>query len=227
MKNKGNRIIISGIITLVLFGFLIYPIFESINYKHKVVFGDFNRYSWLLNDSVKLDTTWSKDPRISISGVIRESDTYYTYNLANGVDLHVLEFTGLDKIKLKDIIFDYAGDFSRFKKRRIVIFNEDIKGWPVISIKNKLPFDNVLKVFLDVNSEWKNIKDTLNCKAFFGSLNKMSLANENSEQLVLFDFAQVPKALITFYKTNFSFYIIIITSDRYLDENCINLLKLK
>ncbi|MBP8041768.1 MAG: hypothetical protein KAZ36_07685 [Bacteroidales bacterium] len=226
-KNKIYKIIISGIIALLLFVIIIYPFFESIYYKHKIVFGDSNRYSWLLNDSVKLDTTWSKDPKISIAGRIRESDIYYSYNLANGIDLHILEFTGLDKIELKDIVFDYNGDFSQFKKRKIVIFNKDIQGWPEISIKYKLPFENTLKVYLDVNTEWKNLKDTINCKAFFGSLNKMSLANENGEQLVLFDFGQVPKALITFYKTNFSFYAIIITSDCDLGENCINYLNLK
>ncbi|HNW69341.1 MAG TPA: hypothetical protein PKI01_02985 [Bacteroidales bacterium] len=225
-KNKVKTFIISGIVAL-LFVFLIYPFFEIIYYKHKIVFGDSTRYSWLLNDSIKLDTTWSKDPKLSIAGRVRESDIYYNYNLANGIDLHVLEFPGLDKIKLKDIIFDYTGDFSRFKKRKIVIYNKDIKGWPEISIKFKLPFDNTLKVNLDVNSDWKNIKDTVNCKAFFGSLNKMSLANENGEQLVLFDFQPVPKAIITFYKTNFSFYVIIITSDRDLDENGIKVLKLK
>jgi hypothetical protein len=109
----------------------------------------------------------------------------------------------------------------------IGILNEDIEGWPVISMKFKLPFNNFLSVNFNKNAPLDEIKNTDNCKAFFGSLNTMSLSNVENEHLVLFDFTKTPEALIAFYTIKSSFFVIIITSNHSLDESCINLLNLK
>lgn len=226
-NNKKFRIITSAILAIIVYFVLIQPILEGIKYRHKVVKNAYERYFWLLNDSVKLDNTWGHDKFLSVTGMVRESDQYFSYNLEGGIYVHVLEFKDLNQLRINDVNFNFQGDFSSFKNRKIGILNEDLEGWPVITMKFKLPFHNSLSVNFNPGAKLNAIKDNPDCKAFYGSLNKMSLSNAVNEHLVLFDFSTTPKALITFYTAKSRFFVIIISSGHPLDESCIDLLNLQ
>jgi len=105
-------------------------------------------------------------------------------------------------------------------------------GWLNVrgSISERNSYFNIDKNLKIENTTVNNleiIRDTLNCKTFFGQLNNMSLSNFENEQLVFFDFSKKKETLITFYTKDSRFFLILITSKYELNKDCINLLKLK
>jgi hypothetical protein len=226
-KKQISRVLVSGAITVILYFFLFQPIFEGIKYKHRIVKTDYSRFLWLLNDSIKLDNSLGNAEYFSVTGLERDDDQYFNYNLEGGVYVHILEFKDLGQLRINEVTYNYNGDLSKFKKNRIGIFNEDVVRQPIISIKFKLPFHNSLIVNFNPNAHINEVKNTPYCKAFFGSLDYMSLSNDEDEHLVLFDFSKAPEELIAFYTINSRFFVFIITSDHSMDESYIKLLKLK
>lgn len=226
-KNKIFEFTISGILAILIYFLLIHPIVEGIRFKHEVVWDDYTHFLWLFNDSIELDKALGNDPNLAVVGLVRESDLYYIYNLNDGSTIHIFEFKDLRTLKINDVDFNFYGNFSSFTKKSVLILNENLQPWPIITYKYKLPFNNSLKVSFNKNAPIKEIKKSVNYKVYFGSLNTMSLSNNDGEHLVMFDFKRTRKVLIAFYKIKSKFFIILITSKHSLNKNCINLLNLK
>ncbi len=225
LYKKITIFIIAGIATIGLYLSLFQPFVQIVKYKHRTVWDDDQRYLWMLSNEAKLDTTFGNNLNLAVVGNVRESDKYFTYNLVGSTTIHILEFTELKNTKISEVNFSSVSDFNSFVKKGVGIFNEDLEGWPVIAIKYKLPFDKTLNVNFDRFAQLNEIRNSNNCKAFFGSIANMSLGNSEGEELVLFDFTKSPKVLISFLNARSRFFIVIITSDS-LEESYINLLNL-
>ncbi len=223
-KRQIINFIVSGIFTIGIYLVIIRPVLNFIKYRYSVVFDDYQQYAWVLNDTIKLDTLFSG------IGRIRKSDQYYSYLLKNHTYIEIFEYKDLNNIEFNKINYSFRYKFPSFENIQGIILNEELDNTPVISIKNKLTFQNNLRVEFNKNAQLKLIRDTIYCKVYVGNLTKMLLSNSEDEPLVLFDFISVKRTLIAFYKNKKrnKFLLIIVTSDRKpLDESFIHLLKLK
>jgi len=224
-KRKIN-IVIAAIIAIMIFLFFLQPLMDMNRYKHRVVKNDYKRFMWMLSDSVRLDNRWGNDTLLSVTGQIRETHEYFSYNLEERIYVHIFDFYDLHQLMVDEMNINYLEDFTAFKKRNISILNKDTRNFPVIFIKHKLNFTYPITFNIDSEADLNEIRNSIHSKSFFGKLTLMSISNGKNEHLVLFDFTSTSKVLITFFTFNFKFYIIIITSDHVLDESCINFLNL-
>jgi len=189
---------------------------------------DYKHYLWLLNDSVKLDSSLWPDTLFAVTGSVRDIDQYYNYNLEGRVVVHIFEYANLNPLNVKTIKFNYLSDFPSFKNMYGSVFNMDIDTWPVYCVKDHLPFHHTLQVGFNKNARLEEVKNTENSRVFLGTLNKMLLSNSEDDPLVLFDFQKVKgDVIIAFYSTKSKFLIILITSERTpLTKNDVNILRL-
>ena len=137
--SKENRIkyIISGILAVIIYMFLIQPILQTFMYGFKLVKDQPEKYMWLFNDSIKLENKFGRPEFVSVTGRERKSDNYYSYNLEGGYHVHIFEFKDLNGISISDIKFNFNNNYKSFKNRRVIILNKDVGNWPIISFKFK------------------------------------------------------------------------------------------
>ena len=185
-KRQLINLIISGILAFGVYFVIIRPIVATMKYHYTAIFDDYRHYAWILNDTVEFDTLFSG------IGQVRKTDNHYSYLIKDRVFIEIFEYTDLNNIKLNEINFGIQRKFPLFKNIEGTVLNSELgKEAPVISIKDELPFRNTLNVSFNKNAPLTLIRDSLNCRAYFGSLNKMLLSNANNDPLVLFDFSKV------------------------------------
>lgn len=72
--SKENRIkyIISGILAVIIYMFLIQPILQTFMYGFKLVKDQPEKYMWLFNDSIKLENKFGRPEFVSVTGREKE-----------------------------------------------------------------------------------------------------------------------------------------------------------
>lgn len=208
INHYRKRQIISAIIAGIIFYLIVFPVYNFFKYDYKAVFDDIDEYKYLFQEPTILDSLFSG------IGQIRKTDKNYSYLTKNGYYVEIFEFNDINEYSLNQVEFDYLENFpddSEWVGRQL---NTDLEEVPTVTIKNHLPFNKNLYVDFNKNAPLELIKDEQNCKVYYGSLLKMMLSGENREPLILFNFTDVAKTIIAFYKNENKFLFIIITSDR-------------
>ncbi|MDP4206740.1 MAG: hypothetical protein Q8859_12185 [Bacteroidota bacterium] len=217
--NKSSRIIISGIIALAICYFADL-IFMAIKYDYHVELANPKPYLWLLKDSARKDI----DPYF-VAGCIRERDVLYRYIYKDKYHIVIWEFKDLSSTNLKDIAINQNVDLENISFNPGILL--DKKANPEYSVKYGPLFEYGMDVNLDKDSKIDKSFETPNYKGFCGSINKMSFSNEKGKHLVLVNYVEVIKSvLFLLYKSKRSLYVIIIQSDKPIDEKMINILNL-
>ncbi len=220
--NFKKKFIISTILTGVIFYFIIWPLLDFYKHRYKAVFDHIEEYSFMFKDSVVLNSYFSG------IGQYRDTDRHYSYLTKNGYHIEFFEYTELNNISLNSLKLNYLESFPDYEKWHAIQLNYDLSESPIITTKNILPFNNHLYVDINKNAPIELIKSSDNYHVYYGSLTKMLLSGENKEPLVYFDFINVPKTIITFYRMKDRFLIIVISSTRQeITEETIELLNLE
>jgi hypothetical protein len=218
--------LIAAILAYIIFYHFIMPVHNAIKFKHKNIFYNYKQYLWLFNDSIQKKLIMS-DSLLSSSGAERSSDSYYDYILESNTYVGIWELKDLTQIYVSNIKFIFDPDLPAFNKVGVEIFNQDINALPTIVIKYELPFQNSLEANFIRPHDIKVIRDTVNCKAFYGKITKLSIGNKQNEQLALFDFKKISQTLIIFYKHESRLFIIWIVSEHTIDQDAIKIFNLK
>jgi len=223
MNSKLFKFIISGIIAILLYFYIIGPIIETVSSGYTASFDD-TTFSYLLTDSVVLLHDPYHQESVFSTGRLRETDQNYFIVTNNRIAIEVFEYFDLNDIDLDDIKFSRYTNFPIFEKG--ISFNDDLgKEIPIVTVKSKIHFNDYLEVGLDKFADLNKITGN-NYIAFEGDPIKMSLNNKFGEAMAMFDFSQVTNSLLIFYKEDYRFLFIIVTS-RYnvINKNHLNLFK--
>lgn len=230
--SKTKAFFLSGIIAFLIF--IIGSFIYTFSFKnHHTEFGNYKKYLWLINDTVKNDI----DTFLCV-GEVRDRDLYYSYKL-NNIFIGVWEFKDLKNIDLKNISLKNGIDLSDFKLTSGEDLNVKDNWVPKISVRHELPFNNSLNINLNSKSQIHKYINAENYKGFFGTINKLSFSNRVGEHLILLNYGNnvyedlrdfengTEKTLFLMYKTKVSFYVIFVNSSEPFDENVINIFNFK
>lgn len=223
MSKKSIKLIISGILAILFYFYIIGPIIETVGSGYTASFND-TTFSYLLSDSVELKHNPYHKNLVFSTGRLRETDQTYFIVTNNNIFIEVFEYYDLDDIDLDEIKFSRYKNFPTFEKG--ISFNDDLgKEVPVVTVKNKIHFNDYLEVGLDKFANLNKITGN-NFIAFEGDPIKMSLNNKEGEAMAMFDFSKVTNTLLILYKKDFRFLLIIVTSEDYIiDKNYLKLFK--
>lgn len=223
LEPKTIKFIISGIIAILLYFYIVNPIIETVRHSYSASFND-TTFSYLLTDTVKLKHELYHEGLLVSTGMIRETDQNYFIVTDNRIAIEVFEYFDLNEINLNDIKFSRYSNFPKFE--RGIEFNDDLGNEvPVVTVRNIPNFDDYLEIGFDKNASLSKITGT-NYIAFEGKPVTMSLNNKLGKAMAIFDFSKVTNTLIVLYKKDFRFLLIIVTSKDYvIDRNYLNLFK--
>lgn len=217
--NKTIKIIVSGLIAIPVCYFVIF-IFEFLVYSHSIDWERCKQYTWIFRDSIKTDI----DPNICGSYVKRR-DIYNSYLYKRTYSIIVWEFKDLDLAKLnKTAVYENVDlDDVKFSSGEILNRHSD----PEITIKYGFSFKNTMNVNLDKYSHLEKSIIGSNYKGFYGTINEMSLSDENGRHFIIFDYQSAKEpTLFLFYKGHHGFFVIVINSKIPFDERIIKILNL-
>lgn len=213
---KLFKIIISGIIAIVIVYFARFIFFVSIyHYDDDLKFN--KEYFWLFKDSIKteIDTVF-------FGSSTRKKDAiyYYIYNKYSErffYNIIIWEFKDLNPIEFKKITINKNIDLDNIKLRRGEIQNSGNN--PEINVEYGPFFNNKIIFNVGKYSEIDSCFETTKYKGFYGNVNKISFSNEKGKHLVLINYidGRTP-ILFLIYKKNQRFFVIIVKSNKPLNE---------
>lgn len=225
--NKSHKIrYILSLIIISIFSYFGYFLFITIKYQHHNSHSSFERYLWILNDSIKKDVD-----SVFYVGLERESDNLYEYIIDSPKGKHfitICHLKNIDTIDFDAISFNQDISLDNLKMYPAEKYNLESVVRPEITIKSKLPFNNCLRVNLNHSSRIVKTLNSKNFKGFFGDINKMSIANYSGKNLILFDYgSRRQQTLFLFYKEYGGVFFILINSEKPINESIINILSFK
>jgi hypothetical protein len=103
-----NRLIISGLITAVLFYFVIWPVYTFFKYSYDTEFDDFEEYKFLFRNPSDLKTLFAG------IGHIRDTDQRYIYNTKDGLFIEIYEFFTINDYSMDRVEFDFINNFPDY-----------------------------------------------------------------------------------------------------------------
>ena len=235
--DKKSKYLIRGILAFILC-YVIYLIGDYMIYGHSTEWKKWKEYTFLFNDSViqNVDTFLacsdvarndvftnfhyiSNDSERSMSGKFLNNPKDNAYNVV------FWEFKKLAKINIADINFRLNQNLGLLKLKRGEILNS--KSDQRVAIHYGFEYKS-MNINLDSNSKIDKFISGRKYKGFIGSVTRMSFSNENEKHEIFLDYVPHQKqVLFLVYKSNQRFFIIIIDSYKYLNENIIEILNLK
>jgi hypothetical protein len=217
--HKKIKILILGVL-IPLIVYLIYFIFIFINQGYEIKFGDYKRYLWIFNDStqMQIDTVFA-------GGRVRKTDEIYSYIYRKNIYILIWEIKKLNNLDLNKVSISQGFDFDDLDLTPNVVLDAD--SYVEEHIKFGEFFTDQININLDYNSNILNSFSRPNYRGFYGTIRKMTFSDQTGENKVMINFpGGASTALLILYKANNSFYIILIDSDKPLNENIINILNL-
>lgn len=142
-----NRLIISGLITVVLFYFVVWPVYNFFKYSYDVEFDDIEEYKFLFRNPSDLK------PLFAGIGRIRATDQIYTYNTKDGLSIDIHEFYAINEYSMDRVEYDFINKFPDYNDWDGRQLNSDLTEAPIISLKDHLPFNNTLYVDYNLNTQ--------------------------------------------------------------------------
>jgi hypothetical protein len=214
MRNKTFFIIVSLLLVVVIFsiGKCSFQLYNSRSYWIKPISGQNNRYHFLFDSSA------IKYIKNEYSFGNSDVDYYtYVYTYKNEYRYLIFEYKSIGFINPFEI-----KNFNCLIDERNSLINPTTEcklGWgPNIKIRTSvcLDFKSKMLIYFD-NGINPKISDTLNCRSFYGNFKNILIKNEMEENQISYTFDNLVETpcWISFYKTNRSFYIIIVNSDNY------------
>jgi hypothetical protein len=175
---------------------------------------------WIFKDSVKSDI----DTNFCYS-YLKKRDVYNNFHYKGTYNIIIWEFKDLSIAELKKATINQNVNLDDVKFGSGEILNK--KSDLEITIKYGFAFNYTMNVNLDGYSKIERNFEGANYKGFYGSINKISLSDEKGEHQILLDYTkgQTPTVFLL-YKGHQSFYLIMINSEKPLDESIINILNL-
>jgi hypothetical protein len=211
------------IILLSVFAYFGFFLFITIRYQHHINYSSFDRYLWILGDSIKKDVD-----SVYFVGLERESDNLYEYIIHSPRGKHfitICHLKNIDTIDLKTIKFIQGISIDNLKIYPAEKFNLKSEIRPEITIKSLLPLNNSLIVNLNHHSEINKNFDSVSYIGFYGVVNKMTIRNNNGKDLFLFDYgSRMQPTLFLIYKGHRGIFFILINSEIPIDESIVNIL---
>jgi hypothetical protein len=220
--SKTVKFVISGLISFV-FIYLAYNVFIKIKYGYSIELGDCKRNLFFFNDSIKINI----DTNHCVSA-IRDRDIFNTHIYKDDYLITIWEFKDLSKVDLKRTSINQNVDLFNVRFDSGETLNSGSN--PEFNIKFGDLFKNAFKVDVNLDEFSKITKkiETPKYKGFYGTVNLMSFSNETGEHLVLIDYKSGKEpVMVLFYKSDTSFYAIIVESKKILNENIIQIFNLK
>lgn len=217
--NKATKIIGLTIMTILLCYFS-YFIIISNKYSYRIDMKNYKQYLWIFKDSALnyIDTN-------IFVGCIRERDVLFNYIYKDDYYIAIWEFKDVSK-DLENIFIYKNIDLSNLKFNSSQVLNRD--GSPEFTVRFVPFFQKKMDVNIDQYSEIKQEFKSMNYKGFYGTINKVTLSNEDKQHLVLIEFPyKKENSLFLLYKKAQSFFVIIIHSEKFFDKSIINILNLK
>lgn len=229
MLERSKNHIIGYTFGLVLFFVLLYFghfLFTAIKYQHHNNYSSFEKYLWILQDSVQknVDTMF-------YVGLERESDNLYEYIVDSQSGKKFITICHFKNIVINDfdsIVFSHDSSLLDLKLFPAEKLNLESDVRPEITIKSKFSISSSLKVSLNHQSKVIKSINSNDYKGFFGVINKISIANNRGKDLILFDYRnRTQPSLFLFYKRHGNLFLVLINSDGQIDESIIDILSLK
>jgi hypothetical protein len=220
MDKSVKTIII--VVFLCIVGYFGFFILQSVIYGYRTDWNMYNKYTYLLKDSVKNNLDY-----LFCSSEVGYNDVNTSIWTKDSVRISVWEFNELKDVDLKQVQFREDVNLESLRFNRGVIL--DSKSDMNTTVEYGFTFDNSLVVSLDQYSKIQTRFEEKNYRGFFGYINKLSLSNGiTHKHYILLNYAlQVSPALVLFYKDNKGFYMIIVDSKKGMDEKIIRVLNLK
>jgi len=218
--NKLQKIIVYGFI-LVIVCYSAYFFINSAIYGYHIDMDNFKPYLWVFKDSVKKDI----DTNLFVS-FNRDRDILSFYNYKHKYYVSIWDFKNLKEVSLNKISINRNSNLNDVKFNSYETLNA--KSNPEITVKFGSFFKKSLNVNIDEFSKVEKTFETNNYKGFYGTINKMSLSDEDGNNQVIIEYAQsqTPFELL-FYKGHQGFYLIMIDSKKPFDEDIIKIFNLK
>lgn len=218
--NKFQKIIVYGFISIVVCYF-VYFMFKSAKYNYYIDMNNYKPYLWIIKDSVKKDI----DTNIFVS-FHREKDILTFYNYKHQYYISIWDFKNLNKVALRKISINRNVNLDTVKFNSSETLNA--KSNPEYTIRFGPFFKNSINVNIDNLSKIEKTFETSNYKGFYGTINKMSLSDEDGKHQVIIEYnhSKTPFELL-FYKGHNGFYLITIDSEKPFDESIIKIFNLK
>jgi hypothetical protein len=243
-------IIVAGILLVSVFIYVQIQILRMYSLNFQTVS---KSYLFLFKDSVKnnVDTTccnsWTSDKDILNHFLFYENlknkKTYYEPTDTNYHnyyfviwDFKQLKNESLDNVIInKPRIIDSIISFKKFDVYNNIIRGSndflwkttlDSKGYCPISIKYKYKFDGLILNVSDKSIIKREFNNT-HYKGFYGLIDWMSINNKKGEPQIYFNFEkQKTPTIVLIYKGGNGFYLIMINSNKGVDEKIIDILNL-
>ena len=199
-------------------------VFNNNNNRHTFIFkdsvlGNINKpsYSWVSEQDTLTHFILSEN--------LKDMKTYYDLNdTCNNYYVSVWEFKALKKYELDDV---FINEHSVIGKSEFP-FEGGLDGkspYPV-SIKYFYKIDGMI---INLGENSKVIKELRGAtyKGFYGMVDKMSICNKKGEPQIYFNYDKlITPTVLFFYKGKNGLYLIIIYSNKRLNENVLNILNL-
>jgi hypothetical protein len=225
-------------VAVIIVGYIICFIGDYMIHGHSTDWKKWKEYTYLFNESIIQDvdtflassyiakndiqTTFHYIPNDS-GRTIEEKFLYNPKDTAYRVLFW--EFKKLSHLKIDDIDIRTNQNLDNLKLKRGEIL--DSKSDQRISIHFGFEYES-MTVNVDNHSKIEKKIEGRNYKGFIGSINRISLSNENNEHEIFIDYVPIQKqVLFLIYNSNERFYIIIIDSEKKFDESIMSILNLK
>jgi hypothetical protein len=236
MDNK-LKLLIKIVATLIV-GYIIYFVGDYMIHGHSTDWKKWKEYTYLFNDSIIQDVDTflasSYETRNDIytnfhyipndSG--RTIEEKFLYNPKDSAyNVVFWEFKKLSHLNAKEVQIRTNQNLENLKLKRGEILNS--KSDQRISIHFGFEYQSIA-VNIDNQSKVEKLIEGQNYKGFLGSINRISLSNENNDHEIFIDYVPIQKqVLFLIYNSNQRFYLILIDSDKSFDESMIKILNLK
>jgi hypothetical protein len=175
---------------------------------------------WIFKDSIKNDID-----TISSYSQVNRRDVYTNFHYKEDYNVLIWEFKDLGNTDLAKIVINQNVKLSdiKFFSGEILNKNSDME----ITVNYGFSFMYDMSLNLDKSSTIERTFEMHNYKGFYGTINQMSLSDEQGKHQILFNYrlGKEPSVLIL-YKGHKSFFLIIINSEKPFDESIINILNI-
>ena len=214
--NKIFKIIISGIIAIVIVYFARFIFYVAV-YQYDIDMRFNKEYFWLFKDSIKKDIdtvffgSFNRKKDIIYKYIYNKYSEHFFYNIT------IWEFKDLNPIELNKIPINKNIDLDNIKLRRGETLDSGFS--PETTVEFGPFFNNKIIFNVDKYSEIDSCFETTKYKGFYGKINKISFSNEKGKHLVLINYidGRTP-ILFLIYKHNQRFFVIIVKSNKPLNE---------
>ncbi len=219
IKDKKIKILLISIPIIILgyYGFWAAYVFH---YSYRTKF-EYKPCFWIFTDSAQKDVD-----KFCAGGSVRKTDSIYTYIYKDKYFIEVWGIKALSDIDLKRIQFRqglHLADVKFFTFQTL-----DAGSFCETTVNLGPFFKDTFNVDLDAGSKINKVIENENYRGFYGTVKKMAFENEEGDFLAFVDYPARPwETLFLMYKSNDSFYIIIVNAKVHFDESIIDIFNLK